>query len=152
MAGVAVLRAVCGASVVPAGRYPGTGAVALIARKSRRHVSSMFAWCGSSIVASGALSRYGRTVVVARAKPGGSIKVAAFTRRIGNDVCVGFRGGYDTLADCMATVAIPRGSLEHPTRMAGFACCRGMPAGKRETGGHMVEVAAPQLGFGHSLQ
>lgn len=115
--------------MVPARRYPGACTVALIAGKSCRRVTGMFAFCGSSIVAGGALPRCRRSMIVAGAQKSGGVEVAAFARRIGQDVACGFRRGYDTLAECMTAIAVLWRAFEHPIHMAGFADCRGVPAG-----------------------
>lgn len=100
-----------------------------------------------------ALARHRRPVVVACAEPGGRIEVAGFAWRIGNNVRIVLGCRQDALADCMTTVTIFWGSLEHTADVAGFACRGGVPTDQREAGGHVVKVAAPRLSFsGYCLQ
>lgn len=128
VAGIAILATICRTSMVPARRYPGTGSMALIAGKRSRHMPGMFCFRGSSIVAGDALPRHCRAVVVTRAQPGRSVEVTAFAWRVGHEMSVGFWRRYDALADCMASVAVPRCAFEHAAHMASFTSCRGVPA------------------------
>jgi hypothetical protein len=52
----------------------------------------------------------------------------------------------------MATVASLGRTFEYTCDVASFAGRRGMPAGKREARGHVIEVAPGQLRLGHRLQ
>ena len=129
VAGTAILPAISRTGVVPARRYPGTGAVATIAGIGCCHVRGMLAFRDPPIMASGALPRHGRTMVVARPQPSSCIEVTAFARSIGYEMSVGFGCRHDALADRMASVAISRCAFKHAARMAGFASCRGVSAG-----------------------
>ncbi len=100
----------------------------------------------------GALSRRYRAVVEARSQPSGGIEMATFARRIGDDMAVRFGCGHDTFADRMASIAGARRAFEHAAHVAGFASRRGVSAGKRKAGGHVIEVAPARLRFGQRLQ
>ena len=80
------------------------------------------------VMAIRALSRYRRSMVIPGTQERGGVEVAAFAGSVGHKVLDGFRRCDDTFTECMATVAVPRGALEYPARMAGFACGYGMPA------------------------
>lgn len=114
-------------------------------------VTGRFAGCLQPVVASDALSWLGRTVVIARTQESRCIEVTVFAWSIGHDVAGGFRRCHDASAKRMAAIAVPRCALEYPACMTGLACSRGMYAGKREAGGHMVEIAPTQLFGGHGL-
>lgn len=148
----AAVLSICGTSMVPACRYPGACAVAIIAGVGRCHVRSVLAFRDPAIVARGALPRLGRAVVVVRPQPGGSVEVTAFAWRIGYQMGAGFRRCDDAPPECMAAFAISGCALEQSSRMAGFTGCRGMSAGKRKAGSHVIEITPAGLSFGGRLQ
>jgi len=112
----------------------------------------MLAPRNSAAVAGNAIARPSGSVIEARAQKGGGIEMAGFARRVRDNVCIRFWRRQDAPAECVAAIAIPRRTLEHPAHVAGFASCRGMSSGKREASGHVVEVASAQLRLGRSLQ
>jgi hypothetical protein len=90
-------------------------------------------------------------MIEARPHEGGGIEVAGFARCIGHDVAGGFRCRHDAPAQRMATIAFLCRTFEYAGDVASFTGCSGMPAGKRKTGGHVVEVAPGYLRFGLRL-
>lgn len=134
--------------MVPTRRQPGKGAVAAVTRLSRFLAGCMagsLARSLTAIVASTALPHNRRTMVIPHAQPSGGIEVTTFARRIGHDVLVILWSGDYAFTDSMTTVTGARRTLEHPTDMAALARRRGMAAGKRKAGRHMVEIAPDLL-------
>lgn len=129
VADAAILPAVRRTRMVPACRYPGAGAVALIAGKSRRYVTDMFAFCGPSIVASGALPRCCHGMIVASPQECGGVEVTAFAWGIGYDVTGGLRRRDDSFAERVTAITVFRRAFEYATRVAGFAGGCGVHAG-----------------------
>lgn len=144
----------CHADMIPARRYECTGSMAMITRISRFLSAAVTCRFGSrlpAIVAAGTIPRPRGSVIEAGTQEGGGIEMATFARCIGDDVAIRFGRCHDALAERMATVAIPRCALEHTAHVAGLASRRGMTAGKRKAGGHVIEVTPSQLCFGHGL-
>lgn len=143
------------AIVIPGCRSPCRRSMALIARGygiTAHFVTGRFASCLAPVVASTALSGRGRPVVIARTQKRRCIEVAAFAWSVGHDMSIGFRRCHNALAERVTAVTVLRRAFEYTAHMTGLAWRRGMPSGKRETRGRVIEIAATQLRFSHGLK
>ena len=129
--------------VIPAGRRPSKGTMAVIAGFSRflpRTMAGRFTGGLTTIVTTAALALHGRAVVIAHTQPGSSVEMAALAGGVGDDMFVILGRGDHALADRMTAIAVARSTLEHTAHVTGFTRSSGMSAGKRESGGHVIEV------------
>lgn len=122
--------------------------MATVARTVGHNMPRRFTSCNPPVVASRALPRSGSAMIEARTQPGRGIEVTALAGGVRHDVTIGLRCCHNPFADRMATVAIPGRALEHPAYVATLAGGCGMPAGKRETRGHVIEITPAALRCG----
>jgi hypothetical protein len=139
MADLAILTDILCPGVIPSRRNPRAGTVTLVASGRGCDVARWFVGSSTPVVTGVALPWHHSTMIETRPQECEGIEMAVLARCIGHQMTIRLGGRQAALTHGMTPAAISRRTFEYPSRVAGIATGRGMAAGKRKAGGHMIE-------------